>query len=653
MRWLYQGTHIFVALQAIAAVWLLAFGTAPAIAFVGDLSEARKDYEAAEKAISSGKWSAYNKLRPTLDAYPLAIYLDYQQLIRQVHSVSADNAQRFMERSKHTPLGNRFLSAYLHAAGKQRRWQDFLQLMPNPPNSVALQCYYHRAQLATGARDEAFVGAQLLWVHGKSRPKQCDPLFSAWMKAGQLTDDVVWTRLLRAFDARQGSLLRYVARQGSPQLSPWSDRLLAVYQQPENLRAQVLPPEEQYSADVAGHGMAYLARYNPEKALQYWTLYQQELTFSSEQAQAVEREIALRGLFGKKDSMSDWLQGALQRLEDDKLVELRLRWALAKSDWLAMEKTLPLLSAEAAQNSNWRYWSAITHEQAGRTEEATALLKQLATERGYYSFLSADKLGQPYVLNHQAIATSQTLLDSMPDYTKEVMSRIAELHYHDEANLAHSEWFTMLSNTADPLQKEQLAMLAADQGWHRMAIDAANRAKAWDALELRFPLPYQKTFSQFASASKVPSSELMAIARRESAFFPEARSPVGARGLMQIMPATGRQVASSIGKRHRNSDLYKIEHNVQLGSTYYRQLLDRFGGNRVFSLAAYNAGPHRVDRWQNDIASSVPVEVWIETIPFKETRKYVQAVLSYNVVFGYLMGDTRELLSSAEKKAAY
>jgi soluble lytic murein transglycosylase len=145
----------------------------------------------------------------------------------------------------------------------------------------------------------------------------------------------------------------------------------------------------------------------------------------------------------------------------------------------------------------------------------------------------------------------------------------------------------------------------------------------------------------------------MAIARRESAFYPQARSPVGARGLMQLMPATGREVASSLGKRQASSDLFEVEHNVLLGSAYYRQLLDRFGGNRVFALTAYNAGPHRVDRWRNKPGETVPVDVWVDTIPYKETREYVQAVLSYNVVFQYLMGDTHSLITPAERKAQY
>ena len=122
---------------------------------------------------------------------------------------------------------------------------------------------------------------------------------------------------------------------------------------------------------------------------------------------------------------------------------------------------------------------------------------------------------------------------------------------------------------------------------------------------------------------------------------------------MQLMPGTGKQVARSLGTSHQKSDLYEVDHNVLLGSAYYRQLLDRYNGNRVFAIAAYNAGPHRVDQWRNKAGDTVSVETWVATIPFKETRNYVQAVLSYNVVFHHLLGVERSLLTMAELQAAY
>lgn len=617
----------------------------------GELAGARRGYESAVRAIDTGSWTEYEQLRPGLDTYPLAIYLDYFQLSRQADRVRPADARNFIARSEDSPLPNRFLSVYLRQAGKDGRWRDFLQVHPEEPNSIELKCYYFRARLAEGDKAAAWAGARRLWDYGQSQPKACDPLFSAWLAAGELTDEVVWARLLKAFDARQRSLLTYVAKKGSPQLKPWSDRLLAVYRQPDRIGDQALPADSPYSADIASYGLSLLARYNAEQALRLWQGYRESLAFSPEQIRQTEQAIALRGLFDKNEDMLPWLQDALARLADDKLVEIRLRWALAEQDWSALARTLPLLSTEGREDDAWRYWQAVVWERQGEAEKAGELLAKLAGERSYYGFLAADRLEQAYAFNPKPalpapVGTSE--LQLLP-----AVQRIEELNFHREFNLAHSEWFNMLRASDDQTRQEQLAVLAAQQGWYRMAIDAAARARAWDALDLRFPLSYQNTFERYASVQKVPSSELMAIARRESAFFPQARSPVGARGLMQIMPATGEQVARSLGQSHRGADLYEVENNVRLGSAYYRQLLDRFDGNRVFALTGYNAGPHRVDRWRHEPGAGVPVEIWIETIPFRETRHYVQAVLSYNLVFQYLMGDTRSLFTRQERQAEY
>lgn len=641
--------------QACVAVYafLLLIGL-PAVAVPAPpekLDASRESYSDAVEAIDRGQWTEYRQLRPGLDEYPLAVYLDYYQLSRQVHKVRPADARRFISLSEDTPLPNRFLGTYLRQAGKDRRWQDFLAVKPDEPVSVDLKCYYFRAKLATGDTLAAWEGAERLWVHGKSQPKPCDPLFNAWLKAGQISDEVVWARLLEAFDARQRSLMTYVARKGSDQLKPWSDKLLAVYQQPSKLRSHQLPADQPYSADIATQGLAYLARYNPARALDDWEYYRGRLNFSEEQRSKVEYAIALQSLFAKTEANLDWLPGALQRLGEDKLVEIRLRWALAEQDWPAVAQTLPLLSEEAQQKEAWRYWQARSYAQAGDDVASRQILEALAGERDYYGFLAADRLRQPYAFNFQPLVLQSA--GTAPLHQLPAVQRIGELHYHEEQRNAHSEWYKVLQDTSEPTQQQALARLAAEQGWHRMAIDAATRAQAWDALDVRFPTPYQETFEHHATVQRVPHTELMAIARRESAFFPEARSPVGARGLMQIMPATGQAVASQIGKPHTREALYSVEHNILLGSAYYRQLLDRFDGNRIFALAAYNAGPHRVDRWRNAKGDQVPVDIWVETIPYRETRNYVQAVLSYNVVFQYRLGDTHSLLTEAERKALY
>ncbi len=621
----------------------------PLCAQSDDLERQRRDYTAALMALGLGDLDTFSQLRGTLDEYPLAIYLDYYRLRREPGRVSPAEASAFLDRSADTPLPNRILTAYLREAGKSRRWEDFLAVKPGEPNSVFLKCYYFRAQLARGEQALAWEGARRLWVHGKSQPKECDPLFEAWLSDGQLTDEIVWTRMLNAFEARQRSLLFYVARKSGDGLRARADTLLSVYQDPSSLPRQALPTDSPYSRDIASYGLAYLARYSPSKALAYWNDYRQRMTFSPEQAYRVEYAIALHALFAREAAHDAWLHDVLSRLEDDKLVGIRLRWALAEEDWDALERYLPLLSGTERDDTAWRYWSATLRERRGDGEGARTALQALAGERDYYGFLAADRLDKPYAFNHETLEPRESpRIAGLP-----AIRRIEELKFHDEYALADSEWYKLLQGTGDDAQLQDLMLFASGRGWHRMAIDAATAAEAWDALDQRFPTAYQSEFRRHASRQSVPATELMSIARRESAFYPRAESPVGARGLMQIMPATGRAVARSLGVSHNNAKLFEVEHNVTLGSAYYRELLDRFDGNRVFALTAYNAGPHRVDRWRHKPGEGLPVERWIETIPYRETRNYVQAVLAYNVVFQYLLGDTQRLLSPGERQAEY
>ncbi len=615
-----------------------------------DLPLAREGYSDALRAINRGQWTEYQRLRPGLEDYPLAIYLDYYELSRKTRQVRPGDANLFLQRSQGSPLPNRFLSGYLSQAGRDGRWGDFLAVMSTEPNSIELKCYYFRARLAEDDPLAAWEGAERLWVHGESRPKACDPLFDAWQKAGKLSDDIVWARLLKSFEARQRSLMSFVAGRGSDSLRPWSERLLEVYSSPDRLRSLVPVADDVRAADIVAYGTAYFARYKPVPALQQWLHYSGQMHFSETQRALAEKALVLRSLFAKSPENLPWVDEALARLGDDSLVEIRLRWALQERDWTALAANLQKLTATARGDPAWRYWQAVVHERAGEQVLAEALLRDLARERDYYGFLAAERLGLPPTFNHQVTVLAPERTEPLRQLP--VVRRIEELYFHREENLAHSEWYQVLQSTS-PQEQQELATLASTLGWHRMAIDAANKAEAWDALNLRFPTPYQDTFSRHASQRQVPVTELMAIARRESAFYAGARSPVGARGLMQVMPATGKQVAAQIKAKHSDQALYDVEHNVLLGSAYYRQLLDRYGGNRVLAMAAYNAGPHRVDRWRNKPDATVPVDVWIETIPFRETRNYVKAVLAYNLVFKYLLGEEGTLLTDQERRLTY
>ena len=223
------------------------------------------------------------------------------------------------------------------------------------------------------------------------------------------------------------------------------------------------------------------------------------------------------------------------------------------------------------------------------------------------------------------------------------MIRARELFLVGLDGRGRSEWQAAISSL-DAEQKLQAAILARRWDWHSRAIAAAASAGKLDDLELRYPLPYQSTFQRYSAEAQIPSTWAYGVARSESLFMRDVRSRAGAVGLMQLMPATGRAVAREIRLPYTGlNTLTDPQHNIRLGTTYLGQMTERFGGNRVLATAAYNAGPHRVVKWL-PADGSLDARIWIENIPFNETRKYVRRVLEAETIFHWRMtGQARRL----------
>jgi soluble lytic murein transglycosylase len=227
--------------------------------------------------------------------------------------------------------------------------------------------------------------------------------------------------------------------------------------------------------------------------------------------------------------------------------------------------------------------------------------------------------------------------------------RAHEFHALGEAADGRREWQSALRDmTAE--QQQNAALLAEQWGWHDRAIQTASKAGAWNDLQLRFPLAYRDLMQEAAHNTSLPTSWLYAITRQESTFMPDARSSAGALGLMQLMPDTAREVARGLRIKTSAADLQRPEPNIRLGSTYLSSMLKRYNGNRILATAAYNAGPGRVSRLVKSQQGTVPSDVWIETLPYRETREYVQNVLAFNVIYAKRMGREKPLV---EKNEAY
>ena len=603
-------------------------------------------FQQAEKELASGAGNRFQELRLELAGYPLLVDLDFQIVLGQLHNMGPQAARDFVAQAAGTPLAGRFLVAYLRHKGEDRRWQDFLGAIDTPPDMPELQCYYYRALYGTGERERAFEGARSLWNVGVSQEEACDPLFEVWVRAGGIDDDLVWARALKAFSAKTGHLIRYVKRFASADLGRDLDELASVYRKPSRVTSDRHRSSDRHT-DILTAGIERLAQLNPERAFDTLTEQQSRHVFSEEQLRRLESSIIRHSLFAERaPAPIDWVRARLAVLKDDELSSIYLRGLIGAGDWQGYLAAVEWLSTEAQQEEVWQYWRGRALEVTQRSGAETIWL-QLADARSFHGFLAAERAGRAYALNRREPMEADQPLWS--DSTRLGIGRAEELLALGRQKEAKEQWRHTLNNNEAGIQ-EQLGGLALERGWTDLATDAANAAGAWDRLDLRFPRSYWALFEAEGARRAVSPWALISIARRESGLYPLAQSKVGARGLMQLMPATARAMARRTDTTYQLNKLFVPEANVAWGSAYYAQLLERFDGNRVQTLAAYNAGPTRVDRWRN---GTLEFDQWVDSLPFRETREYVHAVLAYNVIYQLMAGENPSLLTQAERSARY
>ena len=600
----------------------------------------RQKFQLAVKELRSGAGPRYQLLRQELADYPLAMYLDALVIEGNLHYATADEMKTFMASAGDSPLAMRTLRSFVRHKVEDRRWQTIIEVTDRSDLSTELSCHRAHALLNRRRASSAIPLLNSAWSVGKSQIKACDPAFKTWFKHSGPTDDVVWERALKAADARNSYLLRYLQRFASRDLKRSLADLAEIYRRPDRV-TQKVRGRAVHQRDIAYVGVKRLARVNPGKA--YNALQELKTRFDFETGQLSEMHglIVRHSLFAKSAAPAQWILEQLMALDDDELTEIHLRAKIETADWTGFREAYTWLSAEKQSTDEWRYWRAIAAG-PGEAELAQTTFEQLAEGRGFHAYLAATTLAKPLSLGMVPDAAEETITASHA-----VVERVSELLALGMDWEARTEFRSGLD---EPDIALSLAELAASSERHSWAIEAAAAAGAWGRVDLRFPLVFEDEFESAAKESGLSVEALLAVARRESALSPDAVSEVGARGLMQLMPSTARLTARKHNYRYSRSRLMRPGYNTAVGGLYYADLIDNYGGNRVLALAAYNAGPNRVRRWRE---GGLSVARWVDTIPFKETREYVRAVLAYNVIYSLKAGTAVEFLSESELAPNY
>ena len=637
---------LLIALALSSSVSLLAKANPPreaAVTFGIEMQRFRQRavFLEARQIARKGKLSALKPLLESLTDYPLRSYIEYEALLARPYS-SDEAVQAFIENHPNFPISAQLRRAFADYRRDQDRSESFLRFHQPDDADVENQCFRASALWALERTQAAMAATQALWLHGRSQPKRCDKAFSRWRRAGGLTQALAWKRYELAVLAGENRLAAYLERTLSEDQRTLARQLTRLRQRPTRAdryeTVDFKDPEQRALADSA---LKMLIKKRPAEALHLIADLKDSGRLAPAQALEYDYAAALRLIREDNLTVNDAVIPAALRTNPD-LIEASLIQLIKAGRFNALSTLLSQLPASAQGTLRWQYWQARAELSspgiAGR-ESARVSFERLASERDYYGHLAALWLGIPGSLADQSTTIApEKLLDLAAAPTAQ---RIYELRALGETLEARREWFQLIK----PFSNTELriaAALASQWHWHDMAIATLAQAQAWDEVLERFPRPYAERFTEAARTQGVPVTLAMAVARRESGFWTEARSPVGAQGLMQLMPRTAQSVAKSIDlDSPTDLVLTQADTNIKLGTAYLGQLLQRFNDNRILALAAYNAGPSRAKKWHTN---PQPIDAFIEGIPFAETRAYVKAVLLYAAIYAQLNGLPEPLL---------
>jgi soluble lytic murein transglycosylase len=611
------------------------------------LTQQRQYYDQAKAGLAKGDKGPYQRYASALRDYPLEPYLAYDELTARLKWASNDEIEKFLAEHGDLPQIGWMKLRWLRWLAERGEWKTFANYYDPALNFTELDCLYGQYQLTHGMRAEGNATAEKLWLVGKSQPNACDPLFERWAAEGQLTEQKRWQRAKLAAEARNYGLVTHLIK-NMPNLGSQGKNLLDVAQKPELLKQTArftqATPE---MADVVGLGLRRLARQDPESALKLLDGYAQRMKFSSSEQVAIAREIGLT-LAKRFDARALQVMAKYDpELRDNTVSEWRARLLLRLGRWDEANQLTRKMPAELGNTNRWRYWQARSLQLAQpNSQEPKALYQSLAKERDFYGFMAADQVQAPYQLNNKPLALSPQTIQKVRNSA--AIRRALEFHARGQVADGRREWY----NVSRLFSRDEMvaqARLAYEMGWYFPAIRTISQAQYWDDLDVRFPMAHREHLVREAKNRDIHSSWVFAITRQESAFMADAKSHVGAMGLMQLMPATAKETAKRFGIPLSSPQLaYRPEINIQLGAAYLSQIYGQFNGNRVLASAAYNAGPGRVRQWLRG-ADHLSYDVWIENIPFDETRQYVQNVLSYSVIYGDKLNAPQPLVAWHER----
>lgn len=583
----------------------------------------RTTYLRAEEAIRTDPAADVTDALETLADYPLRPYLEYRLIERDLKTVAPETVDAWLAAYPDVAIRLDLKRAWLKELIRSRRDELYLRYDLADLNDPELNC--HAQQLQGEAAELKFIA----WFEtAQSLGPHCGALAQTLYRAKRLPAVAVLNRIQRAFDERRAALGVATARSFAPDQLKAAQRALTVANNAALARKLVKP--EAYARAALRTALVQLARRDHATALVLLNAQAARFGFTDADRWAVRREVAVFSAVALEPI-------ALQRLADLPASEhtpqsrmWRLRSALAARDPVAVLAALDGFDAAEAASGRALYWRAWAMQQQGDAVAANAVLTRAAEIPDFYGFAASAELAQAPALCARPAPPNDAGLKTR----NLALARALELHALKRELPARREWNQALLSASDT-ERAQMAQLAIALGWYRQAVITLAREPDRRLYDLRFPLAWEQQVSARARAAGVNPALVYAVMRAESALDPNAVSGANAHGLMQLLPGTASVMAKRLKTKFNGTlDLYRPDFNIRLGTAYLAERMAEHGNDVIATLAAYNAGPNVLKRWQSRLPQQDAL-LFVELMPYAETRDYVQRVIGFAMVYDY------------------